>query len=220
MDPSRTLAQLVLEQPSRTRALERLGLDYCCGGKRSLTDACAARGIDLDEALAALAADAEPGGEEDEDWTDEPLAALCEHIVEVHHGRLRAELPRLSELLAKVERAHGRDRPELAPLRTTFEAMRAELEVHMLDEEARLFPACTAGEPLAPGLLAELEAEHLATASALERLRELTGGFDLTTVRCNTHRATVDGLRELELDLHRHIHEENNVLFPRALAAV
>ena len=193
IDASRTVADLVLEQPSRARVFENLGLDYCCGGNRSLTDACAAVGVDLDATLARLeAASEEPDGEPD--WQRVPLEELVDHIVSVHHDGMRQELPRLDGLLAKVVRAHG-------------------------DEEERLFPLCRSGEPLDPRHVEELEDEHVSTGQALGQLRALTRDYDLGVARCNTHRATIDGLRELEVDLHRHIHEENNVLFPRALTA-
>ncbi|HEX5468223.1 MAG TPA: iron-sulfur cluster repair di-iron protein [Gaiellaceae bacterium] len=218
IDPSRTVAELVLERPARARVLERLGLDYCCGGKRSLREACESRGLDVAETAAQLeAAAAEEGAEPD--WTQVPLAELCDHIVAAHHDRLRDELPRLDALLEKVVRAHGAVQPDLADLRDTFRAMRAELEGHMAFEEEQTFPLCRTGGPFDPDQLAALEHDHEETGAALARLRELAKGYALDGALCNTHRATLDGLRELELDLHRHIHEENNVLFPRALAA-
>ena len=219
IDPSRTVAELVLEQPSRARVFEELGVDYCCGGKRSLSAACGARGLDVGAAVRALEAVA---GEQptERDWADAPLVELCDHIVSAHHDRLREELPRLDGLLEKVVRAHGDERPELAEMRETFTALRAELEEHMTSEEEELFPLVARGGPYDEGQVAELEHEHEFAGSALERLRELSGGYDLERALCNTHRATIDGLRELELDLHRHIHEENNILFPRALATV
>jgi regulator of cell morphogenesis and NO signaling len=218
-DLSRTVAELVVERPSRARAFEQLGIDYCCGGKRSLADACSDRAIDPAAALAALDTAAPADAGEDRDWAAVPLAELCDHIVEIHHARLREELPRLSGLLEKVVRAHEAERPELNELRRTFEAMRAELEEHTVDEEERLFPACRAGTPFVRAELAELEHEHAATGELLERLRELADGYDLDRALCNTHRALLDGLRELELDLHLHVHEENNVLFPRVPVA-
>ena len=217
IDPSRTVAELVLEQPSRTRVFEQLGLDYCCGGKRSLADACARRGVQLDAAVTALES-ANGSGREEDDWTLAPLAQLVDHIVVVHHGLLRTELPRLSTLLAKCERAHGAERPELVTMKATFEALRRELEHHMRDEEQRLFPACLNGGAPEATLLEHLEEEHAAAGELLEELRTLGGDYDLETALCNTHRAALDGLRELELDLHQHIHEENNILFPRVAA--
>jgi len=217
IDPSRTVAELVLEQPSRARAFEDLGIDYCCGGKQSLDSACDARGLDVDTAVAALEAAVAPSGEQD--WATVPLSDLCDHIVAAHHDRLREELPRLDGLLDKVVRAHGDERPELAELRETFVALRGELEEHMATEESDLFPLVRRGGPYDADKVAELEHDHAWAGSALSRLRELSGGYDLDRALCNTHRATLDALRELELDLHQHIHEENNVLFPRALAA-
>ena len=217
IDPSRTVAELVLEEPARARVFEELGLDYCCGGRRSLTDACGARGVAVHEAVAALEA-APSGSSTERDWTRVPLAELCDHIVAAHHDRLREELPRLDVLLDKVVRAHGDGRPELSEVRETFVALRTELEEHLSAEEDELFPLVRAGGPYDARRLAELEDEHEFAGSALARLRELTGGFDTGRALCNTHRATLEALRELELDLHQHIHEENNVLFPRALA--
>ncbi|HSL65914.1 MAG TPA: hemerythrin domain-containing protein, partial [Gaiellaceae bacterium] len=119
-----------------------------------------------------------------------------------------------------VAKAHGAEDERLVEVGATFEGLRAELESHLEDEERRLFPAIVSGGAADdPSVVAELEHEHEEAAAALDRLRALTDGFDLGGARCNTHRAALDALRELELDLHRHVHEENNVLFPRALAA-
>jgi regulator of cell morphogenesis and NO signaling len=217
VDPDRTIAELVLERPSRARELERIGLDYCCGGNRSLADACGAAGLDLRSTVEALDAAVDDATVEP-DWRNVPLPELVDHIVSAHHEWLRQELPRLDGLLAKVMRAHGDEDPRLGDLQAAFVSLREELEEHMADEEERLFPLCRSGEPLDPHLVAELEDEHAATGRALAQLRAYTRNYDLDLARCNTHRATIDGLRELELDLHRHIHEENNVLFARALA--
>ena len=218
IDTSRTVAELVLEQPSRARVFEELGLDYCCGGKTPLAEACEARGVPVHEAVAALGAAAElPASERD--WTNVPLPELCDHIVSDHHDRLRAELPRLDALLEKVVRAHGDERPSVVELRDTFSALRGDLEQHLAAEEEQLFPLVRAGGPYDAEQVRELEHDHEWAGSALARMRELTDGYDLEQAMCNTHRATLDGLHELELDLHQHIHEENNVLFPRALAA-
>jgi len=218
IDPSRTVAELVLERPARARVFETLGVDYCCGGKQSLTAACDARGLAVADTVAALESAAEIPSTEP-DWTQAALPELCDHIVAAHHDRLREELPRLDGLLEKVVRAHGEERPELAELRDTFVALRSELEEHMVVEEETLFPVVRTGGPYDSDQVAALVHDHEWAGSALARLRDLSGGYDLDRALCNTHRATLDGLRELELDLHQHIHEENNVLFPRALAA-
>lgn len=218
IDPSRSLAELVLERPAHAPVLERLGLDFCCGGKRSLAEACADRGLDPETVIVFLESELEPSASETTDWTAASLADLCAHIVEAHHGRLRWELPRIGELAEKSLAAHGAERPELEEVREVFEALRAELEEHIEDEEARLFPLLVSGEVPGPETLAELEHEHDDAGAALRRLRELTGGYDRGRALCSTYRALLDGLHGLELDLHQHVHEENNVLFPRARA--
>ncbi|MHB1244170.1 MAG: iron-sulfur cluster repair di-iron protein [Gaiellaceae bacterium] len=220
-----TVGELVVDDPARARIFEQLGLDYCCGGKRPLAEACRERGLDPDTVVAMLNAAAAGGGGTGEDWSRAPLAELCDHIVEAHHGFLRRELPRLSTLVEKVERAHAAQSPALHEVRTVFEELRAELESHTEVEERVVFPACrdldagAGGDEELATRFATLESEHEAAGAHLERLSELTGHFDVAQAFCNTHRAALDALRELELDLHEHIHEENNILFPRALAA-
>ena len=220
---SATVAELLLERPERMRLFERLGIDYCCGGDRPIADACRERG--LDPATFATLLDALDQTEADdraEDWAGAPIGDLCDHIVESHHAYLRTELPRLAELAAKAARAHGEDVPELHDVQEVLGRLRSELEEHLDDEERTLFPACrrlAAGESGdGVGSLDDLRAEHAAAGDLLVALRERTGGFDEAGARCNTHRALLMGLAELEHDLHEHIHEENNILFPRVLA--
>jgi regulator of cell morphogenesis and NO signaling len=222
---SRLVGELVAERPARARLFEHLGIDYCCGGRRPLADACREHGVDAATVAVLLdALDEATDRPAEPDWARASLLALCDHIVEVHHAYLRRELPRLSELLAKCVRAHAADRPELIELRATFERLRAELERHLAEEERVLFPVCRTLEPgepadsVLPGSLERLETEHAATGGLLERLSLLTGGYDLGGALCNTHRAALDALAALERDLHEHVHEENNILFPRVLA--
>jgi len=222
IDGAQTVAELVVERPARARVFERLGIDYCCGGKRSLADACSKRRLDVARTVAELAL---VGGEtdaEERSWADASLAELCEHIVSVHHAFLREELPRLEGLLAKVARAHGAELPTAHETLALFTELREEIDEHLEAEEQELFPLLALRDSDRAQLeevLPRFEDDHSFLGDVLEQLRELNGGYDLADARCNTHRATLDGLRELELDLHEHIHEENNILFPRALAA-
>ncbi len=215
----RSLAELVLERPSAARVLERLGLDYCCGGRRSLREACADRGLDPDTVVVFLERELDPVGLEARDWLSEPLADLCAHIVEEHHGRLRSELPRLSELAERTASVHGEVQAPLRELRDEFEQLRAELEEHITDEERDLFPGLLGDGALDQARLEQLLREHDGTGKRLRRLRELGGNYATEKALCTTHRALLQGLHGLELDLHQHVHEENNILFPRALAA-
>lgn len=217
IDSSVSLAELVRERPARARVLERLGLDYCCSGERTLGDACAELGLDAVTVAFFLAADPSPVvASEHRDWGEAPLAELCAHIAEVHHERLRWELPRLGELVARAVEEHGAELPELAEVKDVFDALRRELEAHMVAEEQQLFPRLAAGETLAREEFAALQREHDDAGVALRRLRKLTHGYDLANALCNVHRALLEGLHSLELELHQHVHEENNILFVRA----
>lgn len=219
------VAALVLDEPSRARVFERYGIDYCCGGNVPLERACAERGLDVGVVTAALA---EPParGAEDLDWRGASVATLVDHIVGQHHAYLRDELPPLGALVDKVARAHGDAHPELADVRETFTAVADELGSHMLEEEQVVFPACIAleGAPRSTGLasvgspIAVMLHEHDEVGAGLARLRELTAGYEPPADACNSYRAMLDRLRTLEVDIHRHVHEENNVLFPLALA--
>lgn len=224
VSPSTTVADLVAERPARARLFEQLGLDYCCGGKRSLDDACRAKGLDAATVATMLGVLDRVDGTHD-DLADATLGGICDHIVSVHHELLRTELPRLSALLAKVVKAHGEERPELVPVQATYEELRTALEHHLVEEEVTTFPALRAldagdAQDDLPARIEHLEVEHDHAGQLLARLSELTDGYSLAGVGCNTHRATLDALADLQGDLHLHIHEENNVLFPRAAAAL
>lgn len=205
--PESTLAEIVVAEPAAARVLEQLGLDYCCGGGHTLREACSSRGLDVERVLAAVRAS--EGGGACEIAGLSP-AELCDHVVTTHHDYLRSELPRLSALLEKVERAHGADDARLGEVRHVFGELRSELEQHTADEEERLFPALARGDAVDTSAFVD---DHAGAGLALERLAALTDRYDTAQARCNTHRATLHALAELQADLHRHIHEENNILF-------
>jgi len=225
IDPNANVAALVLEQPGRARVFERFEIDYCCGGKTPLRTACERRGLDVEVVLRALR-ESQGVGTEDVDWTAASLRLLCAHIVGRHHAYLRDELPRLRRLVEKVHTAHGAAHPELLEVKGIFAGLAAELERHMDKEEQILFPACVAleagthekfpfGSVESPirGMLDE----HDEVAAGLRRIRALTHEYEPPRDACNSYRAMLDRLEKLELDTHQHVHEENNVLFPRAL---
>jgi regulator of cell morphogenesis and NO signaling len=226
LDEQATVGQLVRERPARARVFERLGIDYCCGGKTPLDRACRAVGIDLARILRDLAEeDARPEADP-VDWSTAPMAALADHIEATHHAFLRRELPRLERLAEKVAAAHGARHPELLEVRAVFSGLKSELEVHMLKEEWVLFPMVSQldGATAPPRFpcggvaypIATMEHEHGDAGAALERLRGLTGGYTPPAGACNSYRALLDGLADLEADLHLHVHKENNILFPKA----
>ena len=226
IDASATLGALVAERPSRAELFERLRLDYCCGGGQTLAQACERAGLDADTVSRTLEVledrQPDPWRLECGDCGRASLGELCDHIVSVHHDKLRAELPRIDELLATVVRVHGAQHRELHDLQRLFGTMRGELESHIETEERVVFPLCRKAETdhasVDEGVLAVHEQEHAGTGDGLAALRELAHDYDTTSALCGTHRRLLDALGRLELDLHQHIHEENNVLFPRARA--
>lgn len=228
IDPQTTVGQLVRERPSRARIFELHKIDYCCGGKTPLADACERKGVSADSLLQQISdLDATGGDESEVDADAMSLTELADHIEATHHAYLREELPRLDLMTEKVSRVHGYKDPRLQQVRQAFVALRAELEPHMMKEERILFPivrqleASTSRTELHCGSVAnpirQMEHEHDQAGDALAILREATDGFDPPDWACNTYRAMLDALEELEANMHQHIHKENNVLFPKAI---
>lgn len=229
LTPEKTVGQLVAERPSRSRVFEKLGIDYCCGGKLPLADACSRKGLDAATVLAMLEATEGNAGDAPEGPSplDMSLTELCDHIERKHHDYLREELPRLEFMTHKVAKVHGENWPWLIELAQVFDALNAELTTHMMKEEQVLFPAIrdleagrvpqsSCGSHL-EGPISMMEHEHDNAGQALARMNELSGGYQPPEDACNTFRAMLDSLAELEQDMHRHVHKENSILFPKAL---
>lgn len=228
LDLDRTVSEMLRERPARSRVFERFGINYCCGGKLPLKEACEKRHVPAEEVLAALAAsDAKAPADEGFDLAAMPLDALAAHIVATHHAYLAEELPRLAAMASRVAKVHGGSDPRLVALDETLQGVIMELQAHMDKEEHVLFPviremavtntmhAARFGSIANP--IQMMEREHDDAAGGLSRMHELTDGFSPPDWACGTYRALLDGLAALEADLHQHVHKENNILFPRAL---
>jgi len=225
--PETRIADIASQNPATIRVFQRLGIDFCCGGKRPLGEACSERQVTFGEVQRELEAAGEPAAVEIPGADAKP-GELIRFIVDRYHADLRSELPRLSQMAAKVLDAHGARYFELNELAATFRGLREELESHMIKEERVLFPYIErlealdaqggrlSGSPFgsiqAP--IGMMEHEHDDAARALARLRALTNGYNPPADACNTFRGLYYGLAELEKALHEHIHLENNVLFP------
>ena len=225
----RTIGELVAERPARARVFEGFKIDYCCGGKKPLADACRARGLDPQTVLDMLAIVDDTAPREERDWTKATITELCDNVESTHHAYLKEELPRLDFMARKVAMRHGDHRPELVELRDVFLVFKDELESHMAKEEQVLFPLCRRldrGDASSPSHCGSVQnpirvmiREHDDAGNALERMRDLTHGFVPPGDACNTYRAYFDALATLERDMHRHVHKENSVLFPKAIEA-
>lgn len=220
IDPRLPVGRIAITHPQSIRVFERHGIDFCCGGARPLTDLCAAKRIDVDALLAEIALASAPVDGPKTDWDDQPLSALVDHIEARYHRPLESDLHRLQGLVTKVVRVHGPTHGEqMDALDEAFTALREDIEPHMKKEEEVLFPWIRGGRgETATGAVKVLSEEHEDVGAILERIRAITDDYEAPEDACGTWRALWDGLHELERDLHAHIHLENNILFPRALA--
>lgn len=229
LNPEAFVRDVVLENPAAARVFETFGIDYCCGGDRSLVQACRAAGRSAEEVGAALRElDSAPS---ETNWRGASLTELARHIVDKHHAFTRAEIVRLKALIAKVASVHIKGHPELDDLRLIFEELSAELIEHMTKEEEMLFPYIANMEeaarfkrrPPAPMFgtvqnpVAAMIMEHEAAGQALEKMRKITKGYTVPPNGCASYQALYQALPDFAADLHQHIHLENNILFPRSV---
>jgi regulator of cell morphogenesis and NO signaling len=231
---ARTVRELVLENPEATRVLEKVGIDYCCGGGKSLEEACAAANLSVDEVIDSLelAEEQARAQQKDRNWQREPLADLVAHINSTHHKYTRDEIARLGPLFDKVVSVHGKNHSELQHVRAAFRGLAQELTMHMMKEEAVLFPyiirmeeAVIQKEPVLPppfgsvqNPVAMMMQEHDSAGDALKAMRQASAGYTPPGDACISYQALYRALADFEKDLHQHIHLENNILFPRAIA--
>ncbi len=218
MELNSTLADLVTTHPQAARIFHRHRLDFCCGGQRTLAEACERRGLDAGTLVAEIESLDEPAKGVAANRL--PPEEMVDFIVRRYHEPLREELPRLLELARKVERVHAEKASCPVGLARHLENMQEEVSSHLAKEEMILFPMIRSGR----GHLAHMPVqvmiqEHRDHAENLQRVRELTGDLTLPAEACTSWRALYDGLLALELELMEHIHLENNVLFPTVLAA-
>jgi len=230
----KTVRELAVENPATTRIFEKLGIDYCCGGNQSLEEACRAANLSVDRVLNSLemAEQTTRATPQIHDWQREPLADLIAHIKNTHHKYTREEIARLAPLFEKVCSVHGENHPELLRMRATFAGLAQELTMHMMKEEMVLFPyivrmeeAVIQHEPILPAPfgsvqnpVAMMEHEHASAGNALRGMRQESGGYVAPPDACISFQTLYKALADFEADLHQHIHLENNILFPRAIA--
>jgi regulator of cell morphogenesis and NO signaling len=230
----KTVREWVLENPAATRVFEKAGIDYCCGGNQSLEQACRTAKLPVEQVLHLLET-AEPtarAGQNIYEWQTELLGDLVTYIVRTHHKYTREEIARLGPLFEKVCSVHGKNHPELLQVRASFAALAQELTMHMMKEEMVLFPymvrmeeAVIQHEPVLPppfgsvqNPVSMMKHEHDSAGNALRAMRQASGGYTPPTDACISYQTLYKALAELEADLHQHIHLENNILFPRAIA--
>jgi regulator of cell morphogenesis and NO signaling len=230
----KTVRELIIENPASARVFEKLGIDYCCGGDRCLREACQSANLNLDQVVDSL----EKADEEtsvlrnSRNWQLEPMATLIEHIQNTHHKYTRDEIARLEPLWEKVCSVHGKSHPELFEAREIFHGLAQELNAHLMKEEIILFPYIRTLEAAHAGKrqmarapfgsvrnpVSMMEHEHDSAGNALRAMNEATKRYSAPDDACASYRALYEALATFEANLHQHIHLENNILFPRAIA--
>jgi regulator of cell morphogenesis and NO signaling len=215
--------------PAAARIFEQFGIDYCCGGEKSLAQACSGANLSLEEVQEAIEKPQIQNG--DRDWQNASLTDLSEHIVGKHHAYVRDEIRRMAPLLEKVASVHGKNRPELVSIQCSFLALSEELTMHLMKEERMLFPyivelenAANGGRRAAPPMFGTVQnpvrmmmTEHHSASSLLLQIRKESNNYALPADACTSFQMLYRALREFETDLHEHIHLENDILFPRAV---
>lgn len=232
INANNTVRELAVAMPGATRIFEEFGIDYCCGGSRSLTDACQAAQVSVEEVLSSLeqAQSSAQANEQAIDWQTAPLTALASYIVDKHHVFTKQELTRLEQLLAKVYSVHGQNHPELLRLQALFQTLSQELTPHMLKEEQVLFPyinrleeALSEKRAVPPPFFGTVRnpvrmmmLEHETAGEVLSEMRAASNNYTVPQDACISYQTLYEALAAFEEDLHQHIHLENNILFPRA----
>ena len=213
------------------KILEDAGLDYCCGGGKSLQEACLHADVPAEDILKRLRENGRDITPEDANWTSAPLSDLTRHIREKHHRYVRQAIVRIQPLLDKVGAKHGKNHPEIADIQRLFTEVGREMIMHMQKEEQILFPYIDALEKAASAHgsveppffqtvrnpIHAMMKEHDAAGELVKQIRTTSSEYTAPADACPSYKALYQDLREFELDLHHHVHLENNILFPRAV---
>ena len=223
--------EIALSNPGARHILEDAGVDYCCGGAKSLHDACLRANVPAEEILRRLHKNAEQFEPGASPWASAPLAELTKHIRERHHQYVRKAIPRLRALLAKVREKHESNHRELVEIEKLFGEVAREMTMHMQKEEQILFPfidsierAANGGETVETPFFQTVQnpiyammREHDSAGELLRQIGAASGGYRAPSNACASYQAAYQDLDEFERDLHLHVHLENNILFPRAV---
>ncbi len=226
----KTISEIVVDDYRTAAIFEKNGLDFCCRGNRSITEACNEKGVDQDKLLGEIAALQSEASYSDTHLQFWSLDFLADYIVQNHHSYIRGTTPAMKAHVIKVAAVHGEHHPEMVRVRDLFLEVSEDMAQHMVKEEQMLFPyisqlaraeAANAASPRAPfgsveNPISMMRQEHEAAGAALEEIHTITNNYTPPEDACTTYRVTLEELAAYERDLHRHVHLENNLLFPRA----
>ena len=227
-----TLAQIAAKDLYKARVFKKYGLDFCCGGRKTVKQACAEKGIDVVKVEQELQQADKSFGRQQLPYNDWSIDFLADYIVNTHHTYVRKSLPELKSFSAKVARVHGKQHPELVAIEKLVGDIDSEMSQHMVKEEKVLFPfikelvaaknSGTAGPSSHFGTVENpilmMEIDHESVGRNLEIIRKLSSDYSLPEDACSSYSLLYRSLEEFEEDIHIHVHLENNILFPKALS--
>jgi len=220
-----TVGEIVADDFRTATIFKNSGIDFCCGGKQSIADACLEKGIDasvLEKQIQELKIETLSPSQNFKEWE---LGFLCDYIVNTHHKYVLKTLPELLFYTQKIADVHGDHHPELVEIASVFSQINDELSQHLVKEETVLFPAIkkavSASDPNTRAVIASeierMQGEHDFAGSAMDKINVISKQYLLPEDACNTYRVTFELLEQFEDDLHVHVHLENNILYPKAL---
>jgi regulator of cell morphogenesis and NO signaling len=221
---------IALSSPAARQVLENAGVDYCCGGGKSVHEACLQANVPAEEILKRLHENSKGAGPEEITWSSKPLAELTQHIHERHHRYVRETIARVRPLLEKVKTRHGENHCEIAAIEGLFLEVSQEMIMHMQKEEQILFPYIDAIERSANGNVSlerpffqtvqnpihAMMKDHDSAGDLVKQIRKASSQYTAPADACASYKALYQELHDFEADLHQHVHLENNILFPRA----
>jgi regulator of cell morphogenesis and NO signaling len=229
---TRTIKEIVTDNFQTAAVFEKYSLDFCCRGGKTIDEACAEKGIAADTVVSELkqCADADPSHKKDS--AEMETKALIDHIVSKHHAYVLQMIPVIYAHTQKVKKVHGAHHPEVVRIADRFETVAADLQQHMRKEEQVLFPYIlsleqikqSGGELPPPPFgtvknpIRMMEQEHQSAGDEMYEIRSLSAGYAPPEDACTTFKISYKELEEFEKDLHQHVHLENNILFPAAVA--
>lgn len=226
-----TIGEIVAKDYRTAQVFKKFGIDFCCGGKKTVSEVCDRKGIDaelVEQELSAVRSGDKGNNHEFQKWD---VAFLTDYIINTHHQYVKDNTPFILELAQKVARVHGDRHPEVVDVARVFNRIAQDLMLHLMKEEKILFPfikelsqAKQAGATLPETSFGNvsnpiqlMESEHEQAGEDLEIIRKLTSDYQLPPDACNSYTILYKKLEEYENDLHDHVHLENNILFPKAI---
>lgn len=226
-----TIGQIAAKDLRKAEVFKKFGIDFCCGGKKTVREVCAEKGIDATIVEKELQQPISTVTNSNMNFTEWNIDFLADFVVNTHHTYVRKYLPEITAYANKVAKVHGAQHPELVDIHALVEKVNAELSAHMVDEETILFPRVKEiahaqknnlpytkeNRDSLEEMIFETEKEHDSVGRAMEKIRELSNDFAIPDDACTSYKLLFKMIEEFESDLFIHIHLENNIMFPKAI---